>query len=102
MALAHGLQACWSTPITSTAGKVLGSFAIYYNEPRTPTPYEQSLIEQVKNIASIAVERAQNDAALKRSEAFLAEAQHLSSTGSYLWRAATDEITWSERDLSHF
>ncbi|MGH7560810.1 MAG: GAF domain-containing protein [Gemmatimonadales bacterium] len=35
MALAHGLKACWSTPILSTAGKVLGAFAIYYNEPRT-------------------------------------------------------------------
>jgi PAS domain S-box-containing protein len=102
MALAHGLQACWSTPITSTAGKVLGAFAIYYNEPKTPTAYEQSLIEQFTHIASIAVERAQNDAALKRSEAFLAEAQHLSSTGSYLWRAATDEITWSEETYRIF
>jgi PAS domain S-box-containing protein len=97
MTLAHGLQACWSTPITSTAGKVLGTFAIYYDEPRAPTPYEQSLIEQFTHIASIAVERAQNDAALRRSEAFLAEAQHLSSTGSFSWRVATDEITWSEQ-----
>jgi PAS domain S-box-containing protein len=34
---------------------------------------------------------------LRRSEAFLAEAQHLSSTGSFSWRVATDEITWSEQ-----
>jgi signal transduction histidine kinase len=95
MALAHGLRACWSTPISSTTGKVLGTFAIYYDEPRTPTPYEQSLIEQFTHIASIAVERAQNDAALRRSEAFLAEAQLLSSTGSFSWRVATGEITWS-------
>src|SRR4029077_13293329 len=73
MALAHGLQACWSTPISSTAGKVLGAFAIYYDQPRTPTTCEQRLIEQFTHIASIAVERAQNHAALKRSEAFLAE-----------------------------
>jgi PAS domain S-box-containing protein len=96
MALAHGLQACWSTPISSTAGKVLGAFAIYYDEPRAPTSLHHSLIEQFTHIASIAVERAQSDAALKRSEAFLAEAQHLSSTGSFSWRVATDEITWSE------
>jgi PAS domain S-box-containing protein len=95
MALAHGLQACWSTPISSRAGKVLGAFAIYYNEPRTPTPLHQSLIEQFTHIASIAIERAQTDAALKRSEAFLVEAQHLSSTGSFSYREATDEITWS-------
>src|SRR5262249_53559186 len=33
---------------------------------------------------------------LRRSEAFLAEAQHLSSTGSFSWRVSTDEITWSD------
>jgi PAS domain S-box-containing protein len=97
MALAHGLQACWSTPILSATGKVLGTFAVYYDEPRAPTTRDQSLIEQITHIASIAVERAQNDAALKRSKAFLAEAQHLSSTGSFSWRVATDEITWSEQ-----
>jgi PAS domain S-box-containing protein len=97
MALAHGLRACWSTPIASTTGKVLGAFAVYYDEPRTPTTYEQSVVGQITHIASIAVERAQNDTALKRSEAFLAEAQHLSSTGSFSWRLATDEITWSEQ-----
>ena len=97
MALAHGLQACWSTPIPSTAGKALGAFAIYYDTPRTPTSLHQSLIAQFTHIASIAIERAQSDAALKRSEAFLAEAQRLSSTGSFSWRVATDEITWSEQ-----
>jgi PAS domain S-box-containing protein len=33
---------------------------------------------------------------LRRSEAFLAQAQQLSRTGSFSWRVATDEITWSE------
>ena len=69
MALAHGLRACWSMPVTSRAGKVLGAFAIYYNEPRTPDAKRQSLIRQFMYIASIAVERAQSDAALLRSEA---------------------------------
>jgi PAS domain S-box-containing protein len=69
MAMAPGLHACWSTPISSTAGKVLGAFAIYYDEPRTPTPQQQSLIDQLTHIASITIERAQIDAALKHSEA---------------------------------
>jgi PAS domain S-box-containing protein len=34
---------------------------------------------------------------LRRSEAFLAEGQRLSSTGSFSWKVATDEITWSEQ-----
>jgi signal transduction histidine kinase len=38
----------------------------------------------------------QEERELKRSQAFLTEAQHLSRTGSFSWRVATDEITWSE------
>jgi PAS domain S-box-containing protein len=34
---------------------------------------------------------------LRRSEAFLAQAQRLSRTGSFSWHVATDEITWSEQ-----
>jgi signal transduction histidine kinase len=34
---------------------------------------------------------------LRRSEAFLAEGQRLSSTGSFSWKVMTDEITWSEQ-----
>ena len=42
-------------------------------------------------------ERRRAEIALKRSEAFLAEGQHLSRTGSFSWRVATDEIVWSEQ-----
>ena len=69
MAMAHGLQACWSTPISSTAGKVVGAFAIYYGRPRTPTREQQDLIAQFTHVASIAIERAQSDAALRQGEA---------------------------------
>jgi PAS domain S-box-containing protein len=41
-------------------------------------------------------ERKRAEDELRRSEAFLAEAQSLSSTGSFFWHMATDEITWSE------
>src|SRR5215470_4412220 len=41
-------------------------------------------------------DRKQGEQELKRSEAFLAEGQRLSRTGSFAWCVATDEITWSE------
>lgn len=97
LALELGLRSCWTTPILSLAGKVLGTFALYQQKPGSPTPLQQGLIEQFTHIASIAIERAQSEAALKRSEAFLAEAQRLSSTGSFSWRVATEEIVWSEQ-----
>ncbi len=42
-------------------------------------------------------ERRQSEERLRRSEAFLAEAQRVSLTGSFLWRVAADEITWSDQ-----
>jgi PAS domain S-box-containing protein len=42
-------------------------------------------------------EQKRAERALRRSEAFLAEGQHLSQIGSFSWRVATDEITWSEQ-----
>lgn len=96
-ALSHGLRAAWSTPITSGSGKILGTFAVLYEEPKTPTSLDQDLIEQFTHLASIAIERAQGETALKRSEAFLAKAQRLSLTGSFSWRVAANEIKWSEQ-----
>jgi PAS domain S-box-containing protein len=95
LALAHGLRAVCSTPIVSLAGMALGTFAIYQREPGHPTPLLQDLIARFTHVASIAIERANNEATLKRSEAFLAEAQRLSSTGSFWWRVVTDDITVS-------
>jgi PAS domain S-box-containing protein len=97
LALAHGLRSHWSTPIYAREGRVLGTFAIFHREPASPTQIQQDLIAQVTHIASIAIERALSEAALKRSEAFLGEAQHLSRIGSFAWRVATNEITWSEQ-----
>ena len=42
-------------------------------------------------------ERKQAEEKLRRSEAFLVEAQLLSQVGSFSWQVATDEITWSEQ-----
>jgi PAS domain S-box-containing protein len=67
-ALPHGLRACWSTPILSSEGKVLGTFAIYYREPRTPTPEQREIIEQITHLASIALERKRAEEALRASE----------------------------------
>lgn len=57
LAAASGLRACWSTPILSAKGMVLGSFAMYYRQPRTPTGDEARLTEVATHIARLAIER---------------------------------------------
>ncbi len=57
LAAASGLRACWSTPILTNTGKVLGSFAMYYSEPRTPTGEEARFTDVATYIAGLAIER---------------------------------------------
>src|SRR5438477_1239406 len=97
LALTHSLRACWSTPIFSSEGKVIGTFAMYYREPRSPSPREQDTIKHITHLAGIAIQRKLAETARRESEAYLAEAQRLSHTGSWAWAPATGEIRyWSE------
>jgi len=93
----YGLRACWSTPILSHSGKVLGSFAMYYREPRSPSTAETQALEMATHLTGIAIERKLARELLQRSEAYLAEAQRLSHTGSWAGAPGPGEISyWSE------
>ena len=67
-ALAHGLKACWSTTILASNDLVLGTFAIYWREPRSPTEQDQKIIGQITHLAAVAIERKRNESALRESE----------------------------------
>jgi GAF domain-containing protein len=55
-AWAIGVAACWSTPIMSSKGKVLGSFAMYYREPRRPNDEERHLTDVATKLAALAIQ----------------------------------------------
>jgi PAS domain S-box-containing protein len=77
LALRFELRACWSSPIFSPSREVLGTFAIYYREPRTPTQAEIEWVDDVTHIASIALMRKRGDDAARRSEAKARESEAL-------------------------
>ncbi|UCV16504.1 CBS domain-containing protein [Quatrionicoccus australiensis] len=63
LALGHGLAACWSSPIKSTVGKVLGTFAVYWRTPRLDVGSNVSLyVAAATALAGVAIEsRLRND-----------------------------------------
>jgi PAS domain S-box-containing protein len=91
LALAHELRACWSRPILSSEGKVLGTFATYYREPRSPTAEEQNVVEQITHLASIALEREQAEEVLRQAQADLAHVNRVTTMGE-LTASVTHEI----------
>ncbi len=64
--LPFGIRAVWSRPLFTREGKVLGTFAILYREVRNPDAIDLKLIENASHIASIAIERHMNEAALRQ------------------------------------
>ncbi|SIT31195.1 GAF domain-containing protein [Achromobacter sp. MFA1 R4] len=67
LALAHGLRACWSTPIKSPDGRLLGVFSNYYEECRQPSAQDIDAIALVTRSAALAIERHRMDLALRHS-----------------------------------
>jgi diguanylate cyclase (GGDEF)-like protein/PAS domain S-box-containing protein len=68
-ALAAGLRACWSTPIRSSDGRMIGTVALYFHTPRSPLKRDFELMGRLTALAGISVERKQSEAALRSSEA---------------------------------
>ncbi len=69
----YGFRACWSTPIFLNQDQVLGAFAMYYREVRSPDSHDMELIEFATHIAGIAIERTQRESELRLHREHLEE-----------------------------
>ncbi len=81
LAMSHGLRACWSSPIFSPAREVLGTFAIYYREPRGPAERELEWVGVATHLASIAIMRDRAEEARRALEEQLRQAQKMEAVG---------------------
>lgn len=99
IALPHSLRACWSTPIVSSENRVIGTFAMYYREPRSPSRHDQEIIARITHLAWIAIEREITHEKLLRSEAYLAEAQRLTHTGTWAWGARDEKMLYCSDEM---
>jgi len=85
LAVGHGLRACWSVPILDDARGLLGTFAMYYAEPRKPSAQDIDLIQFAAALASLVIRQHRDAAALHATEARLHAAIGATSMGIGLW-----------------
>jgi signal transduction histidine kinase len=86
----HGLRACWSTPIYLDKEHLLGSFAMYYREVRSPKQEDMRLISVATHLAGITIERTRRERELNQHREHLEE----------LVAARTAELTSALETLS--
>jgi PAS domain S-box-containing protein len=68
LALEYSLRACWSEPVFAADGRVMGTFAMYYRQPRAPTEAELRAIEMGAHLVGVAIEHRRAEQALRESE----------------------------------
>jgi PAS domain S-box-containing protein len=109
LASRHGLRAGWATPILSSSGQVLGTFALYWTKPGSPTGHHLQIINQIARLVAFAIERMQVAETLRASENYargqaerLEEAQRIAHVGYWERDLNMDLIAWSDETYRIF
>ena len=96
LAVRHGLRACWSLPIHSPGGRVLGAFAVYYPTSRAPGPGELELVQSSARMVGIALERGQSERVLRESEQRFKLVAKATTDAIWDWDLTTDALWWND------
>ncbi|MEP6936676.1 MAG: GAF domain-containing protein, partial [Chthoniobacterales bacterium] len=67
LAAQFDLRACWSQPIVSETGNVLGTLALYFSQPRAPSPAEIEVMEMAAQLASVSITRKRIECDLEKA-----------------------------------
>lgn len=57
--LPFGYRACWSVPIRTSEGRIVGTFGCYFKSPGEPTPFHQQMLNTCSHLCALAMEREQ-------------------------------------------
>jgi len=79
IAMDAGLHACWSEPIISSSGAVVGTFAMYYQSPRAPDESELEFVSSSASLAALAIDRVRDQERLLQAERLAAMGQMVSA-----------------------
>ncbi|MGH8501002.1 MAG: PAS domain S-box protein [Gammaproteobacteria bacterium] len=63
-----GVRSCWSEPIISSRGEILGAFTMYHREPRRPEQSDLLFMAATVRVAAVAIEQRRKEEALRQSE----------------------------------
>jgi PAS domain S-box-containing protein len=102
MALEQGLHVCWSIPIRSTQGALLGVIVLYHSKRREPVPGDIEIIDFVVQTVGLLVHRARADSAIRISEARLRLAVDHADVGFWDVDFVQNTLVWPSQTKAMF
>jgi diguanylate cyclase (GGDEF)-like protein/PAS domain S-box-containing protein len=97
LARSHGLRACWSTPILSPDEGLLGTFAMYFRQPRTPNAEHQRVVEIATHIAAIAIAKERRERRARESAERYRLLALATNDAVWDWDVKKDTLWWNDR-----
>lgn len=102
LATPYGLRSCWSTPVFDDKKLVLGTFAIYYRQPRLPSPQHMHLIEICTQTAAVALQHHRATSNLAKSEERFMLASLAANDAIWDWDFEKSTVWWNDGFTSLF
>lgn len=98
VALPYGMRCCWSEPIKSSSGRVLGAFGMYYNHPALPNEEESNDLTSAARLAGIVMERDQAQRRI-RELAYMDDLTGIANRARF-YQELEESIKWSDQNTS--
>jgi PAS domain S-box-containing protein len=102
LAKQYDYRGCWSFPVKASSGKAIGTFAMYFRQPREATLRDLQLANMLTNAAAIIIsryqqaeERVRAERVLRDNEQRLRLAQQAAGIGTFEWNLKTNENHWT-------
>ena len=90
------MRACWSVPIMDNAQNCFATFAVYYDQPRSPGPDELKIVERIAQFVRLAIERSRQHEELKSHEDRLRILVQGTHDIVWDWDLNSDTLWWSD------
>lgn len=102
LALRYKLAACWSFPIVNSSNEILGSFAGYYKENRTPSEAQLDLFRRVATLMGVIIENKQAEEKINISNERYMLATRATNDAIWDFDIKTKQLYWGENFYSIF
>lgn len=94
--LSNNLHSCWSLPLISAGGKLLGTLGIYHGSIKVPDEFERELVKRVGSFLQILIESHQIKERLLISNERYRYVTLATNDATYDWNILSGSLYWGD------